>query len=89
MAAVEKLPIRDCSELSAGDNIEAWHKGRLFHRGRVTRILPSTGLFWIEDSRSGSNKLLDVEALDVVRADSPVVQEISHAAPHLVWFSSA
>lgn len=89
MAASEKLPIRDCTELSAGDNVEAWHKGRLFHRGTVTRVLPSTGLFWIEDLKSGAQRLLDVEALDIVLADPPAVQAGVKVTPTMVWFSSA
>lgn len=61
--------VRTCAELSAGEEIEAWHKGRLFHRGRVTETIPSTDLFWIVDSRTGARKLLDVEALEIVRLE--------------------
>lgn len=61
--------IRTSSELSVGEEIEAWHKGRLFHRGRVTETIPTTDLFWIVDSRTGARKLLDVEALEIVRAE--------------------
>jgi hypothetical protein len=64
--------VRTCSELSAGEEIEAWHKGRLFHRGRVAETIPSTDLFWIVDSRTGARKLLDVEALEIVRVEKTV-----------------
>lgn len=64
--------VRTCSELSAGEEIEAWHKGRLFHRGRVAETIPSTDLFWIVDSRTGARKLLDVEALEIVRVEKAV-----------------
>jgi hypothetical protein len=37
--------IRTCAELTAGDEIEARHNGKLFHRGRVTRTIPLMGLF--------------------------------------------
>lgn len=67
--------VRKCSELSAGEEIEAWHKGRLFHRGRVAETIPSTDLFWIVDSRTGARKLLDVEALDIVRVERVVPAE--------------
>lgn len=90
MAAGGKPSVRTCAELSAGQEIEAWHKGRLFHRGRVTETIPSTGLFWIVDSRTGARKLLDVEALEIVRADEPAFQRLPQtAAPTVVWFSSA
>jgi hypothetical protein len=64
--------VRTCSELSAGEEVEAWHKGRLFHRGRVAETIPSTDLFWIVDSRTGARKLLDVEALEIVRVEKTV-----------------
>jgi hypothetical protein len=98
-----KSSVKACSELSAGEEIEAWHKGRLFHRGRVTETIPSTGLFWIVDSRTGARKLLDVEALEIVRAEAPSIQRMPDTAPrtphttppmpptapNVVWFSSA
>ncbi|QCO99752.1 hypothetical protein FCN77_21125 [Arthrobacter sp. 24S4-2] len=71
--------VRTCSELSAGEEIEAWHKGRLFHRGRVAETIPSTDLFWIVDSRTGARKLLDVEALEIVRVARTVPAEAVRA----------
>lgn len=71
--------VRTCSELSAGEEIEAWHKGRLFHRGRVAETIPSTDLFWIVDSRTGARKLLDVEALEIVRVGRAVPVEAVRA----------
>ena len=59
--------IRTCGELAPGDQIEAWHNGKLFHRGRVMQTIPLMELFWILDARTGARKLLDVEALDIVR----------------------
>ena len=59
--------VTTCTELSVGDDIEAWHNGRLFHRGRVTQTVPLMELFWILDSRTGARKLLDVEALEIIR----------------------
>ena len=75
MDAGGKSNVRTCSELSAGEEIEAWHKGRLFHRGRVTETIPSTDLFWIVDSRTGARKLLDVEALEIVRVEKIIPAE--------------
>ena len=75
MDAGGKSNVRTCSELSAGEEIEAWHKGRLFHRGRVTETIPSTDLFWIVDSRTGARKLLDLEALEIVRVEKIIPAE--------------
>jgi hypothetical protein len=51
--------------LRIGDHIEAWHRGKLFHRGRVTDVVPALELFWILDARTGARKLLDQEALEI------------------------
>ena len=55
--------------LQAGDYIEAWHNGKLFHQGRVTDVVPKLDLFWILDARSGTRRLLDPEALDIIRRE--------------------
>lgn len=59
--------VRDCGELSYGDEVDAWHNGRLYHHGRVTQTYPGMGLFWILDARTGARRLLDVDALDIIR----------------------
>lgn len=53
------------AQLRIGDQIEAWHRGRLFHKGRVTDVVPHLELFWILDARTGTRKLLDPEALEI------------------------
>lgn len=67
MTAVNESIVRSCADLSTGDEIEAWHNGFLFHRGRVTELVPTLGLFWIKDARTGTRRLLDVDALRIVR----------------------
>ena len=57
--------------LQAGDYIEAWHNGKLFHQGRVTVVVPKLDLFWIVDARTGTRRLLDPEALVIVRVSEP------------------
>lgn len=52
-------------QLRVGDQIEAWHNGKLFHHGRVTAVVPALELFWILDARTGTRKLLDPEALEI------------------------
>lgn len=69
------------SELSVGEEIEAWHQGRLFHRGTVSRTIPSTDLFWITESKTGTRRLIDLEALVVLRLPktAPVKAVLPHA----------
>ena len=55
--------------LQAGDYIEAWHNGKLFHQGRVTDVVPKLDLFWILDARTGTRRLLDPEALEIIRRE--------------------
>ena len=63
------------AQLRVGDQIEAWHRGRLFHRGRVTDVVPHLELFWILDARTGTRKLLDPEALEIRHVEAPVTPE--------------
>ena len=63
----EDLEVRSCAELAAGEEIEAWHRGRLAHRGTVASTLEDIDLFWIIDARTGARRLLDLEQLSVRR----------------------
>jgi hypothetical protein len=63
--------VQSCGELSVGDQIEAWHNGKLFHRGEVVRTVEATDLFWILDERTGTRRLIDAEALVIVRVPVP------------------
>jgi len=65
------------AQLRIGDQIEAWHRGRLFHKGRVTDVVPALELFWILDARTGARKLLDPEALEIRHVDPPAKLEVS------------
>ena len=67
MGEDENLQVRLLAELAAGDEIEAWHRGRLAHRGKVVSTLDGIDLFWIIDSRTGARRLLDLEQLSVRR----------------------
>ena len=71
MNVEEARHIRSSSELNVGDQIEAWHNGKLFHRGTVTQTVAAMDLFWILDSRTGTRRLIDVEALVILRAAEP------------------
>lgn len=55
--------------LNAGEHIEAWHNGRLYHRGTVVKTVAGTGLFWLQDA-GGNRRLLDMESVEIVPAGS-------------------
>jgi hypothetical protein len=78
MAAEEVRRVRTGAELTMGDEIEAWHNGKLFHRGRVLQTVASMDLVWILDSRTGARRLIDLEALVVLR--EPASSTISGSA---------
>lgn len=63
--------VQSCEELLVGDQVEAWHNGKLFHRGKVIRTVADTDLFWILDERTGTRRLIDAEALVVRRVPVP------------------
>ena len=63
--------VTSCEELSVGDQIEAWHNGKLFHRGEVIRTVAATDLFWILDERTGTRRLIDAEVLVIRRVAVP------------------
>lgn len=63
--------VTSCGELSVGDRIEAWHNGKLFHRGEVIRTVAATDLFWILDERTGTRRLIDTEVLVIRRVAVP------------------
>lgn len=59
--------ITDCRELSPGDVIEARYNGLVYYSGKVTETVPVLGMFWILESRTGTRKLIDPVAYEVVR----------------------
>jgi hypothetical protein len=71
VAVAQEFTIRTCEALANGDEIEAWHNGRLIHRGRVSQTVPSMGMFWIVCARTGARKLVDLEASEICRVASP------------------
>ncbi len=66
--------VTSCGELSVGDQIEAWHNGKLFHRGEVIRTVAATDLFWILDERTGTRRLIDAEVLVIRRVAVPAAR---------------
>ena len=74
MTAENEQQVLSVEELSVGDEIEAWHNGKLFHRGEVIRTVADTDLFWILDERTGLRRLIDAEALVIRRAVVPAAR---------------
>lgn len=71
--------VQSCQELLVGDQIEAWHNGKLFHRGNVIRTVADTDLFWILDERTGTRRLIDAEVLVVRRVPVPAAAALPAA----------
>lgn len=63
----------ETATIQVDDYIQAWHNGKLFHQGRVTDVVRSLDLIWILDAGTGTRKLLDPEALEIVRIAGPPV----------------
>lgn len=81
MEAAQSSLIRLCSELSYGDEIEAWCFGKLLHRGRVNRTLPSAEMFWITCSRTGTRKLVDMDDAAILRIPAAPLDARSAGPP--------
>lgn len=54
--------------LAIGDVVQAWHNGRLYHQGTITKTVPGLDLIWISDAATDRPKLLDPEAFEIVPA---------------------
>lgn len=80
MTAEIARQVQSIGELSVGDQIEAWHNGKLFHRGEVIRTVADTDLFWILDESTGTRRLIDTEALVIVRVAAPAAGRGAAAA---------
>lgn len=83
MTAGDARQVYSSEELSVGDGIEAWHNGKLFHRGEVIRTVAATDLFWILDDRTGTRRLIDTEALLILRAEAPSGSAATHGSAPL------
>ena len=64
--------------LKPGEFIEAWHNGRLYHRGTVVKTVAGTDLFWLQDE-TGSRRLLDMESMEIVTGDEPAPASATQA----------
>ncbi|WP_180987263.1 hypothetical protein [Arthrobacter sp. AFG20] len=75
------LEVQSSAELAVGDEVEAWHRGRLAHRGTVSSTFRDIDLFWIIDARTGARRLLDLEQLSVRRvAAGKAANAVGHSS---------
>jgi hypothetical protein len=63
--------VRSTSELSIGDWVSATYHGTRVYLGQVTDIAPNQELFWIDDSLTGSRRLLDLADFGITRTEAP------------------
>jgi hypothetical protein len=76
-----KLDVQSSAELAVGDEVEAWHRGRLAHQGTVSSTFRDIDLFWIIDARTGARRLLDLEQLSVRRVPAGKAENaVAHSA---------
>jgi hypothetical protein len=76
-----KLDVQSSAELAVGDEVEAWHRGRLAHQGTVSSTFRDIDLFWIIDARTGARRLLDLEQLSVRRVPAGKAENaVGHSA---------
>jgi hypothetical protein len=66
-AEPERSVVLSTSALTYGNQVEAFYKGMLVHRGPVTDIAPNHELFWIMDHLTGGRRLLDTVEFQIVR----------------------
>jgi hypothetical protein len=70
------------TELQVGEQIQAWHNGKMNHSGTVLRTFPSLGLITLSSSKATQTRLLDANVLQIVRVAGSLqsvdtVQEIT------------
>lgn len=70
------------TELQVGEQIQAWHNGKIYHSGTVLRTFPSLGLITLSSSKATQTRLLDANVLQIVRVAGSLqsvdtVQEIT------------
>lgn len=67
MSAVpaDKFRPYDFSHLCLGDLIEARQNQRVHHRGHIEEAHPDLGVFWIQDTITGSRRLIDFDSFEI------------------------
>jgi hypothetical protein len=58
--------VREVADLKAGEFLQVWHNGKVYHSGTVLRTVPSLGLVTIKRD-SGAEVLIDAHILGITR----------------------
>lgn len=75
--------------LSVGEEIQAWHNGKIYYQGVVLSMIPSLNLISISCVQKGAVRLIDAEVVRVTRVPSnsqrprsavPLFREPLHAS---------
>ncbi|MCB5292980.1 hypothetical protein [Arthrobacter sp. SO3] len=61
----DKFRPYDFSHLCLGDLIEARQNQRVHHRGHIEEAHPDLGVFWIQDTITGSRRLIDFDSFEI------------------------
>jgi hypothetical protein len=56
------------ADIAVGDEIQAWHNGKIYFQGTALSLIPSLDLITIECGRTGAARLVDASVLRVTKA---------------------
>jgi hypothetical protein len=60
-------------DIGVGDEIQAWHNGKIYIQGMVLSLIPSLDLITLKCGRTGAARLIDAGVLQITSA-SPLLQ---------------
>jgi hypothetical protein len=61
----DKFRSYDFSHLCLGDLIEARQNQKVHHRGHIEEAHPEMGVFWIQDTITGTRRLIDFDSFEI------------------------
>ncbi|QHK20647.1 hypothetical protein GU243_13905 [Pseudarthrobacter psychrotolerans] len=61
----EKFRSYDFSHVCLGDLIEARQNQKVHHRGHIEEAHPELGVFWIQDTITGTRRLIDFDSFEI------------------------
>ena len=62
----DKFRSYDFSHLGLGDLIEARQNHKVHHRGHIEEAHPELGVFWIQDTITGTRRLIDFDSFEII-----------------------
>lgn len=61
----QQLRSYDFSHLCVGDLVEVRQNQKVHHRGHIEEAHPTSGVFWISDTITGTRKLIDFDSFEI------------------------